>query len=70
MFEKAVHMGVPMSKTGLCSSMSLSAFFLIAGSLKSQGLSSSSLPERSSARPGRMPMYERRFAIAVTLGAE
>mgnify|MGYP002810543341 CR=1 FL=1 len=68
--ENAVHIGEPMRSMGCCSSMSNSALFLWALTLKSYGLPVSSSTVISKASPGCKPYFGRRPAAAVTRGGE
>ena len=70
MFENAVHIGVPMSSRGFCSSINLSAFSLCSFRLKSHGFPCSSFPVRSSDTPVMTPSRGCLRAISATLGAE
>ena len=70
MLEKGVQLGLPISRSGFCSSSSLSALALCAGMLKFHGAPVSSLTVRSRAIPGIMPNLGCLRAVAVTRGAE
>ena len=68
--ENAMHIGVPMRRTGFSKSMRRSASALISGSLKFQGTPSLLHVVRSSARPGNKPILGCLRAASDTRGAE
>ena len=69
MCEKAMHMGEPISRSGLSSSISFSAVLFCSGSLKYHGLPSSSHTVKSSASAGMRPSLGCLLAASVTRGA-